>query len=245
MFGFSFGHSLLCGAPWLIVNQPKKNSVVADAKKLIALRHALGWTQEQAARRVDYSDRLIRKLELGSSVRPKTLFDILACYHDHLAVPKWELNDFLESGSVSQRDTAIGEARIARVKEYYEVVYNQRDIENAPLLFSEDVVFTGEGVTRRGREILLNRAKTFLAAFCPIEFRVVESFAQNDLVVSYWNVRMRHSGEFFEVPATDLWVEVRGNSIIRFEEEWVVEAEDQWDVEDLFRQLRGESPRVI
>ena len=99
----------------------KNRSEKADVAKLTGLRTFLGWTQEEAAAKAGYSSRLIRKVELGGKLRPKTLVQILACYHDALKIPSWQAEDFF-SNDGDQLSQSKNEACIQRIYEYFEVV---------------------------------------------------------------------------------------------------------------------------
>jgi hypothetical protein len=56
---------------------------------------------------------------------------------------------------------------------------------------------------------------------------------------------MKHVGPFLGIEPTDREVKVRGNSLVVFAEGFAVEAEDQFDVDDLLQQLQGLPPRII
>ena len=225
-------------------------SVMPDAKKLISLRLRLGWTQQDAATKAGYSDRLIRKIEKPQPVRPQTLRDVLQCYLNALGEDVIDIEQFYESqdnNDLSKTDgSEDAECSFARrVREYYDVIYQQRKLERLEEFVCKDIQFKSEGATRSGIEVIRQRAAALLEAFNPIIFSIDRIMTQDTLVISYWSVRMKHVGAFLEIPATNRWVDVRGNSLIEFAENLAVAAEDQFDVDDLIRQLIGEHPRII
>ena len=88
------------------MTNPRK-SLIGDATKFRQLRQDLGWTQNDAATRSGYSERLIRKIESGASVRPSTLRDVLQCYHEAQEKRPWNIADFLvdkNPDDLSRRD---------------------------------------------------------------------------------------------------------------------------------------------
>ena len=88
------------------MTNPRK-SLISDANKIRQLRQTLGWTQNDAATRSGYSERLIRKIESGASVRPSTLRDVLQCYHEAQEKRPWNIADFLvdeNPDDLSRRD---------------------------------------------------------------------------------------------------------------------------------------------
>lgn len=226
------------------------HSVTPDASKLVSLRHRLGWTQQDAATRSGYSDRLIRKVEKPLPVRPQTLRDVVQCYLNAIGEDEVDMDQFIhstqDSNGAASGNNESGECPFAnRMRDYYDVVYQQREIDRIKEFACPNIRFTSEGVTRTGVDAIQQRASLLLASFDPIEFTIDRNFSQNQIVVSYWSVRMKHVGDFFEIPATNRWVNVRGNSVVEFAEDLVVEGEDQFDVDDLVRQLTGQEPRVI
>lgn len=225
------------------------HSVSVDASKIVLLRQELGWTQEEAARRSGYSERLIRKLEKQAKVRPQTVRDIVQCFHEALGITEWNLADFLLNPDVDEGVTSTSEEDGAflmeRMRSYYDIVYQQRCPDQIKEYVDENIRFLAEGTVRTGREAIEDRASKLLAAFNPIEFSIDKIFNQDQIVFTYWSVHMKHIGDFLDVPATNLWVDVRGHSIVQFADGVVVDAEDQFDVDDLMRQLCGQEPRVI
>ena len=230
--------------------KPNLRSITPDSAKLITLRQRLGWTQQDAATRAGYSDRLIRKIEKSLPVRPQTLRDVVQCYLNALGEEVINIEQFFQSTpqpiEAKPRQNRKQDCLFAsRVRDYYDVVYQQRQIERIGEFACEHIRFTSEGVTRAGIDVIRQRASALLAAFDPIEFSIDRTFTHDQIVVSYWSVRMKHVGPFFKIPATHRWVNIRGNSLIEFAENLAVEAEDQFDVDDLVRQLTGKQPRII
>ena len=225
-------------------------SILPDSAKLISLRQRLGWTQQDAATKAGYSDRLIRKIEKPLPVRPQTLRDVVQCYLNALGKDVVDIEQFICSAPTHEESDAscinVGKCPLAdRVREYYDLVYQQREIDRIQGFACENIRFTGNGVTRLGIDVIRQRAAALLAGFDPIIFSIDRIFTHHHIVVSYWSVRMKHTGVFLEIPATDRWVNVRGNSLIEFAENLAVEAEDQFDVDDLVRQITGKQARII
>jgi predicted ester cyclase/DNA-binding XRE family transcriptional regulator len=225
----------------------KPHAFKQDTAKLVALRHSLGWTQEEAAHQAGYSERLIRKLELGESTRGKTLVDVLTCYHEALSQndSDWQVADFILADTGESVDSETMKWRTQRLEEYYETVFNQRHIDRVSEFIDKNIFFTAEGRSAEGREVIEQRAATLLSAFSPIKFEVIRTDYMGEIIFCAWKFRMKHVGTFLGIEPKGKWVKGRGNSIVRFEGELVVEAEDQWDVDHVIRQINGEGPLII
>ena len=163
-----------------------------------------------------------------------------------VGVADWELNEFrVISRQQESTDSAADDAAVARLKEYFQVIFVQRQIHRLPEFICPNIRFVGEGATRYGYKVIEQRAKALLTAFDPIEFNFERIYSKNQIVVGTWVARQKHSGEFQGVPATGRWVELRGTSIAHCIDGLFVEAEDQFDVDGLIRQLTGLGPRLI
>jgi predicted ester cyclase len=222
--------------------------MVADTQKIVALRKKLAWTQQEAGQNAGYSERLIRKIERQEPVRPRTLNDVVQCYHEGMGIDDWDINDFLFEHESGSQAPALNEKHCPncrRVREYFEVVYCQRKPEKIDDYCCQNVRFTGEGSSRTGIETLHQRAAAMLGAFDPIEFKFDRIHSIDQIVYCFWDVRMKHSGDFFEIPATGRWVNLRGNSVSQFADGLVVDSEDHFDVESIIRQIQGDDPRII
>lgn len=232
------------------MSNPKSrpHSLTADSQKLIALRKKLAWTQQETGQHAGYSERLIRKIERQEPVRPQTLKDVIQSYHEGLGIDDWDIDDFLHENDSLSPTVALSEEECPncrRVREYFEVVYCQRQPEKIDDFCCQNVRFTGEGSSRTGIDTLHQRAAAMLGAFDPIEFQFDRIHSIDQIVYTFWDVRMKHSGDFFEIPATGRWVSLRGNSVSQFADGLVVDSEDHFDVESIVRQIQGNDPRII
>ena len=219
-------------------------SVLPNQDKFIEYRQKLGWTQQYAAQQTGYSERLIRKIEGGGRARAQTLVDVARCYDQALRNSNLPSETFLldESGNGSTSKT---EQYVSLFKEFYKQLYQERNIGSIEKMISPNIRFTSEGTIRYGRAIVNARAQSFLNAFNDIKFDFDRAYCQKSSVVSYWTASMVHVGEFAGIPATNLKVRVRGNTLAVFVSSMIVEAEDQFDLDDLIRQLSGKIARIL
>lgn len=233
--------------------------VFPDGQKLIALRARLGWTQLEAAKKVGYSDRLIRKAEKGLPVRNRTLRDLVSNYSKWLPgeeLIEWEqfqLDIRLPSASDATEFDEIGKWSPAanqmatRIVNYFYQVYNRRQTDWVRTLVHPNVRFTSEGETRTGVEVVEQRTHSLLNGFNPIQIRFDFDrfhFGENQAAFSFV-AEMRHAGEFFGIPPTQREVSVRNSSFVKFENDLLVEILDQTDMASLFAQLKNEPPTIL
>ena len=225
-------------------------SVTPDSERLLLLRRQLGWTQREVAAKSGYSVRLIRKIEKQQSVRPQTLRDIVECYSQAIHNVSPKIDNFIlrpsqsEVENSSSEDTGVECELVTKMLEYYDVVYQKRQPNRITDYCCPNIRYTSEGKSRVGVEAIQQRAERLLNAFDPIEFLVDRIFSNNQTVVTSWTVRMKHTRDFLDIPATGSWVKVRGNSIVAFANGLAVESEDQLDLNSLVRQLTGKERRV-
>ena len=225
-------------------------SVTPDSERLLLLRRQLGWTQREVAAKSGYSVRLIRKIEKQQSVRPQTLRDIVECYSRAIHNVSPKIDNFIlrpsqaEVENSSSEDTGVECELVTKMLEYYDVVYQKRQPNRITDYCCPNIRYTSEGKSRVGVEAIQQRAEKLLNAFDPIEFLVDRIFSNNQTVVTSWTVRMKHTRDFLDIPATGSWVKVRGNSIVAFANGLAVESEDQLDLDSLVRQLTGKERRA-
>ena len=229
--------------------------LVGDAEKLLQLRQSLGWTQDDAAEKSGYTSRLIRKIEAGGTVKPSTLLDVLHCYHEARDENDWCMADFIaprQSDDAekpteqvnSDSNNLEGTSQTTLVKNYFETVFNQRSLEQVASFVCPNVRFThGGGEEQVGVQVIEELAEKILTGFDPIRHSIDQAFVADEKVFCFWRVEMKHVGEFGGVEATGKWVKSQGLTICRFEQELMVEANDNCDVYDVIRQLSGEPNR--
>ena len=130
--------------------------LVGDAEKLLQLRQSLGWTQDDAAEKSGYTSRLIRKIEAGGTVKPSTLLDVLHCYHEARDENDWCMADFIaprQSVSAEKPTEQVNSdssnleytSQTTLVKNYFETVFNQRNLEQVANFVCPNVRFTHGG----------------------------------------------------------------------------------------------------
>jgi len=227
---------------------PNKHSIKPDGETFVALRRRLGWTQQEAATKAGYSVRLIRKIEKHQSVRKQTLKDVTQCYSNALeGLLQIGNNDRFTTQEPPQNpgDPNQGHCLTNKVRGYYNDVYNQRNIDRITTYVCPNIRFTSEGESRSGVSAVQQRATTLLNAFAPIEFVIRSCFCNNQTIVVSWSARMKHTGDFLGILATEKWVDVRGNSIFVFSDGLIVEAEEHFCVDNLVRELKGHRRVII
>ncbi|WP_436716731.1 protein kinase [Roseiconus lacunae] len=131
------------------------------------------------------------------------------------------------------------------VREWFDQIFNHRNVEVIDRIAAPDIALFAEGETRRGREVIHHRIATLLAAFDPMHLTIEEIYVSGTTVVAFWHVRKRHVGEFLGIAPTHRWVDLRGSSKATFHGEQMVSSRDHWDVQDLIRKLQGESSAPI
>jgi len=230
------------------MRKPSSRSVAIKGEKLRLLRQSLGWTQDFAAQKAGYSARLIRKVESGGKVRPETLVDLIQCYHVAASIEQWDVCDFLnqEPLSAANQQGAIEDQQrqILRMQQWYVTTYNRREVGRVAEFVAPDMRYQhGEGSVLVGVDAIGELVLALLTGFDPMTFEFSHSFFCDDYVHTFWKLKMKHVGVFGDVPATRKWVVLRGNSRVKLVENKMVDFEDNWDVYDVIRQLKGEPPK--
>ena len=119
--------------------------------------------------------------------------------------------------------------------------WNERDLEKIGSRVSDDYVFESDAIPHplRGREALLEFARTYLTAFPDLQLTIDDVFASVDRVVASWEATGTHQGTLNGVPPTGRRVRVRGCTISRFQDGRVVRQHAFWDAATLMAQIRG------
>ena len=206
------------------------DSVFVDGARLKQLRLSRRWTQDQAAEKSGYTDRLIRKLERGGPVNIQTLRNVVQAYIEDSALPVHPAAE-----SFIREQTRMMLESLAR--QWFERIFNKREIEAINELVAPNVLLLAEGATHVGRDAMRDRVQAVLNAFNPLKLTIEKVLVDGDSTVVYWMVKKKHIAEFLGIQATNRWVKLRGSSHARFENSQIIEARDHWDVHDLIQQL--------
>jgi len=131
------------------------------------------------------------------------------------------------------------------VMRFIEETINQGRIDEAAQFVWEDVVeqvpFPGQGPGLEGLKDVLRGMR---AAFPDLYFGVEEQIAEGDKVVTRFEWRGTHQGEFLGVPATGRPVKVWGMVIDRLVEGRIKETRIIMDIFGLMMQLNAPQPKV-
>ena len=125
-----------------------RNSVSVKGIVVRENRQELGWTQEHLAIKSGYTDRLIRKLESGGPVNIETVKDVVDALNESLTT---ELT--IEQVVVPHSRNEL----IELTDEWFDGVFNRRDLAKIDTMIAEDIVLTAEGEIRVGRPVVRAR----------------------------------------------------------------------------------------
>ena len=186
-----------------------RNSVEVDGRRLKQLRQRIGWTQESAAEKSGYTERLIRKLERGGPVQWQTLHDVLDTYLEYVADA--------DPNSIRNYVTNHASDLLGRMaRNWLEAAYNNRDLSVIDQFLAPDVILVTEGCSEHGRDAVRNHMQQVLSAFKPIEF-VIDQVVSNDdnAVAVFWSMRKKHVATYRGIAETGRWVTVKGSTLMR------------------------------
>jgi steroid delta-isomerase-like uncharacterized protein len=121
----------------------------------------------------------------------------------------------------------------AIVRQFYEDLWNGRNLDLADELFADDCVThqlqsgTEPVATPRGPEAIKHHVGDWLRGFPDLRFTVEEMIAEGDLVVSRSVLRGSHTGTWLGIPPTGKHLDIRMSVTHRIEnakiaEDWVL-----------------------
>jgi predicted ester cyclase len=129
----------------------------------------------------------------------------------------------------------------AIVRRMFEELFNRQNLAVVDELASSDFVHRGPG-TRvvRGAEFFNQiKSRILFLAFPNLQFTIEDLIAEGDMVVTRWNIRGTHRGEFMGLPPTSNQVTWSGINITRVVEGKLVEDWVEQDTLGLMQQLAG------
>jgi steroid delta-isomerase-like uncharacterized protein len=125
-------------------------------------------------------------------------------------------------------------------RRYIEEVWKDENLDIADEVFAEKYLsHQSDGTAlERGPEDVKKFVMEYRSAFSDIEDIVEDMIGEGDRVVTRWTLRVTHTGEFRDIPATGKRITITGIGIFRFSEEGkVVESWDSLDQLGMLRQL--------
>ena len=113
------------------------------------------------------------------------------------------------------------------VRQFFDDVYNQSNLENLDNLLTPDFVYHARGEDVEGIENFKKWISSDRAAFPDMRFTMVDSIAESGKVASTFVVEGTHDKEFRGIPATHKKFETVGMTVFHFDgnkikEAWVV-----------------------
>jgi len=129
----------------------------------------------------------------------------------------------------------------ALIRRWFEEVWNQGRADAIPKMFAEDGIAHGlsddVNAPLKGPGGFLPFHAQFREAFPNIEVVVEDQIAEGDTVATRCSVRGKHAGDSLGFAATQLPVEFTGVTITRIKDGRVIEAWNNFDFMQMYRQL--------
>ncbi|WP_182866134.1 nuclear transport factor 2 family protein [Rhodopirellula sp. JC639] len=184
-------------------------STSVDGQRLKELRVRIGWTQQIAAQKSGYTERLIRKLESGGPVALQTLDDVVATYREHVAdANDRDLGQYVAGRSLDQRAEIASDALNA--------IFNDDDLKLLDSILAADVTVFVENSSKRGRAAALAHYRRALEAFEQIEFSVDHVVSRNGEIAVFWSMRMKHARNYHGISASERRIAANGCTLMVF-----------------------------
>ncbi|MGY8768537.1 MAG: ester cyclase [Pirellulales bacterium] len=210
-------------------SKPGRHSVLVNGSRLKDFRNQRGLTQDEAAKAIGYSTRLIRKAERNGPLDPRTLRDFAEFFST-------------ETAPIDYQELAVqaidDEPELA-VREFFHRSFIEQDMTVIDEYFAPDVLHVSDGIERKGIEVIHQRIQTILSSFSEMEFTVNHLVVQEPWRICNWSSNAVHTAEFMGIAATDNQITINGTSWFRFEQGKCVELRDYTEMQGLLNQLLG------
>ena len=124
------------------------------------------------------------------------------------------------------------------VRRSFEEVWNQGDMAVADMLHGENVIFHDPATPGvKGLAAFKQMVTMYRTIFANIHFTLLDQIAEDDKVVTRWQITCTHVGEFMGIPPTHRQVTATGITIDRFAGGKTVETWTNWDLLGVLQQL--------
>ena len=126
----------------------------------------------------------------------------------------------------------------ALVRRWFEELWNQRRLETIDELLAPDAVaydLAGPNATVRGRAAFRAAAETLLSVFGETHFTVEDIFGVDDRVAVRLTLKIKHTGDLGDLPATGKEVTVPVMCMIEVRDGKIMGGWNNWDVATALR----------
>jgi steroid delta-isomerase-like uncharacterized protein len=128
------------------------------------------------------------------------------------------------------------EANKAIIREFFELVWNQRDEAAIDRFIAADAAGNDPDFGT-GREGFRRQWRAWQEGFSDLHFAIEEMVAEGDTVVARWTLTGTHDGPFLGSPPTGRTIRVSGMSLDHLQDDVLVSGFDGWDNLGLRQQL--------
>ena len=117
--------------------------------------------------------------------------------------------------------------------------WSSHDMDAMASLFTDDVVYEDVtlGAVNHGKNEFRHFAEEFLGGFPDVTFELTSRFATTRQGGAEWVMRGTHRGDLPGMPATGKQIEIRGASILEFDDGKIRRCSDYWDMAMFLKQL--------
>lgn len=201
-------------------------SVKVDGPKLKQLRLLAGMTQEQLAKQLGYSDRLIRKLENGGPISRSARNDVLQFWQEYFALAGRNARSDLNIDLFASAEGAELEQQTRR---WFDDVFNSRNLEPIDDLVHHDAVLLAAGKRFQGRDSIRQHFRAIFLTFESIHLTIERVHVDSSTAVVFWKAAMVQASEFAKVSSTPDTIDMNGSSLLRFEDQLIREIREHWN----------------
>lgn len=194
---------------------------------LRSLRCAQGWTQQEAADKAGFSDRLIRKAEAGEAIDLQSIALLAQLYsslESRLTV-KGLLDEPLDESARSSDPSQIE----AVARRWYQEVWNNARLDTLDELLSPDCILHAKGTELRGQAAIRNHMQSIHAAFGDLALAIDHFAFEDQIAIARWHATAVHCGSWLGEPPSGRHAQIYGSSWITVRDRLIQEA---WQVID-------------
>lgn len=132
--------------------------------------------------------------------------------------------------SASFAQTSNLEKNIKMYTEVWDAIINNGEIDKINSNnFDEDIILVMSPENIVGIENFKAYYQNYLTGFSDVEFTILDAFGQGDKIVKHWNFKGKHTGDFFDIPATGKSVDIQGVTLVKMKNGKILQEQDFMD----------------